>query len=98
MVDQLQKSLPPFSAKGLDFKKIDGIISESAKIDAAANLEYFVGMFLKNHGDAARSQAYLIRAAQSPHVYKLNHVLACQVLRQMKVAVPPTPENNKSKQ
>jgi tetratricopeptide (TPR) repeat protein len=97
-VDQLQKSLPPGSVSDLDFKKIDGIISESAKVDSTANLEYFVGMFLKNRGDATRAQAYLIRAAQSPHIYKLNHVLACQTLRQMKVAVPTVPENDKPKQ
>jgi tetratricopeptide (TPR) repeat protein len=98
IVEQMQKSLPLGPAKDLDFKKIDGIISESAKLDAAANLEYFVGMFLKNRGDAARSQAYLIRAAQSPHIHKLNHVLACQVLRDMNVAVPPPRENEKPKQ
>jgi tetratricopeptide (TPR) repeat protein len=85
----LQKGLPPGSAKDLDFKKLDGLIADSSKVDVSATLEYFVGVFLKNRGDREKAKEYLIRAAQHPHHNHHNHVLACQVLREMKVEVPP---------
>jgi hypothetical protein len=48
-----------------------------------------VGMFLKNRGDLETAKKYLIPAAQSQNWEGVEHVLACQSLRDMKVKVPP---------
>jgi tetratricopeptide (TPR) repeat protein len=85
----LQKGLPPGSAKDLDFKKLDALIADSSKVDVSATIEYFVGVFLKNRGEREKAKEYLIRAAQCPHHNHHNHVLACQVLREMKIEIPP---------
>jgi hypothetical protein len=52
-------------------------------------LLYFVGAFLKNRGDLENAKKHLIRAAQSDDWENSNHVLACQLLREMKVEIPP---------
>jgi hypothetical protein len=46
------------------------------------------GVFLKNRGDLENAKKYLIRAAQSDDWENSNHVLACQLLREMKVKIP----------
>jgi tetratricopeptide (TPR) repeat protein len=58
-------------------------------------LPYFVGVFLKNRGDLENAEKYLIRAAKSDDWNNGNHVMACQLLREMKVKVPPTEEKPK---
>ncbi len=55
----------------------------------ASVLLYFVGTFLKNRGELENAKKYLILAAQSDDWDNPNHVLACQLLREMKVEVPP---------
>jgi hypothetical protein len=90
IVELLRKAIPPGTVNDLDLKKIDGIIADASKVDATANLAYFVGIFLKNRGDKAKSTEYLIRSAQSVYDDNFNHILACQMLRELKVPVPPT--------
>ncbi|HEV8066124.1 MAG TPA: tetratricopeptide repeat protein [Planctomycetaceae bacterium] len=58
-------------------------------------LLYLVGVFLKNRGDLENAKKYLIRAAQSDDWGNSNHVLACQLLREMKVQVPPREASTK---
>jgi tetratricopeptide (TPR) repeat protein len=89
LVEQLQKGLPPGSVKDLEFTKIEAVIFKSPDTEAPTNLEYFVGMFLKNRGDKEKSREYLIRAAQSDLTVKYNHVFARQTLRDLKIPLPP---------
>ncbi|HET6325344.1 MAG TPA: hypothetical protein VFG04_11765 [Planctomycetaceae bacterium] len=51
-------------------------------------LLYFAGVFLKNRGDLDDAKKYLILAAQSDDWENSNHVLACALLRELKVEVP----------
>lgn len=79
------------SLKGLDLKEVDAIITGSPYYESPTNLQYFVGMFLKNRGDAVNSREYLIRCAQSQLTNKYTHVLARQTLRDLKIPIPPPP-------
>ncbi len=58
-------------------------------------LQYLAAVFLKNRGDLENAKKYLIRAAQSDDWQNSNHVLACQLLREMKVQVPPKEPHTK---
>lgn len=98
LAEQMSAALRPAPVNRIDFKRVDLVISSAPKDEAPANLEYFVGMFLKNRGDKEKSREYLIRAAQSELYGKYNHVLACDVLRDLKVHVPRrAAENEKPK-
>jgi hypothetical protein len=46
---------------------------------------------LKNRGEGEQAKGYLIRATQSQDGNPYNRVLAWQVLRELKVQVPPPP-------
>jgi tetratricopeptide (TPR) repeat protein len=89
IVALVQRSLLPGAPKDLPFKELDTLIADSSKIDTPSNLEYFVGMFLKNRGELEKAKVHLIRATQSEDGNPYNRVLAWQVLREMKVEVPP---------
>jgi tetratricopeptide (TPR) repeat protein len=58
-------------------------------------LQYLAAVFLKTRGDLENAKKYLIRAAQSDDWQNSNHVLACQLLREMKVQVPPKEPHTK---
>jgi tetratricopeptide (TPR) repeat protein len=58
----------------------------------ASTLPYFVGRFLRNRGDVEGAKTYLIRCAQADDWNTINQVLACQLLREMKVEVPKESE------
>jgi len=88
LVELLRKANPPGSVKDLDFKKIDALIVKSPDVEVPTNLEYFVGMFLKNRGEKEKSREYLIRSAQSDVILKYNHVLARQTLRDLNIPLP----------
>ena len=47
------------------------------------NAEFFVGEFLKNHGDSARAKTYLQRALDSRHTLTWYHFLAKEALSRM---------------
>jgi tetratricopeptide (TPR) repeat protein len=89
LVLQLQKMLPPQNAGQLDSQAIDKILS-SRGIDRAV-LEYFIGVFLKNRGNLEGAKKYLTRCAQSKNWQLVEPALASQLLRELKVKVPPTP-------
>jgi hypothetical protein len=89
----VREILPPKSAKQLNIAEVDKILSGARATGlSTSTLPYFVGMFLKNRGDVEGAKAYLIRSAQSKDWQRVNHVLACQILREMKVKVPPAPD------
>jgi tetratricopeptide (TPR) repeat protein len=96
LAEQLRQMLPPKGAKSLDLAAVDKILAPRDPAPGAASasglnpsaLPYFVGIFLKNRGDLKTAQAYLIRCAQSDDWEQINHVLACKLLREMKVKVP----------
>jgi hypothetical protein len=86
----LREMLPPKSVKKLNIAEVDKILSGARSTGlSTSTLPYFVGVFLKNRGDVEGAKAYLIRSAQSKDWQRINHVLACQILREMKVKVPP---------
>jgi tetratricopeptide (TPR) repeat protein len=89
LAELMRKSLPPGSPKDFAFDEADAVVKGSPNDEAPANLEYFVGMFLKNRGDAEKSHEYLVRSAQSELYNKYTHILACQVLRDLKIPVAP---------
>jgi len=89
LAELMRSSLPPGSLKDFGFDKVEAVVNGSPNVVAPVNLEYFVGMFLKNRGEAEKSRVYLVRCAQSTLHNKFTHVLACQVLRDLKVPVPP---------
>ena len=63
LAELMRKSLPPGSLKDFSSDKIAAIVNGSPNDEAPVNLEYFVGMFLKNRGDTEKSREYLIRCA-----------------------------------
>jgi hypothetical protein len=92
-VVQLREMLPPKSAPRLDFVEVDKVLATAPSAGIyAATLPGFAGLFLKNRGDLEGAKKYLIRAAQSKAWLNVNRVLACQLLREMKVEVPPADE------
>jgi tetratricopeptide (TPR) repeat protein len=85
-----REMLPPKSARQLNFAEVDKILAAASKNGVStATFPCFVGVFLKTRGDVEGAKKYLIRAAQSKDWQKFNTALACQLLREMKVAVPP---------
>jgi len=88
LAELLQKALPPGSVKDLDFTKIEALIFKTPDVETPTNFEYFVALFLKNRGDKEKYREYLIRAAQSEHYTKYNHVFALQMLRDLKIPLP----------
>jgi len=100
LAEQLRQMLPPKGAKSLDLAAVDKILAPrdpapgapSASGPNPSALPYFVGVLLKNRGDLKTAQAYLIRCAQSDDWEQINHVLACKLLREMKVKVLPAPD------
>ena len=61
----LESVFDPEPAGGpLDFDKLDQVIA-SIPENGRSNAEFFVGWFLKNHGDPARARAYLQRTLES---------------------------------
>jgi tetratricopeptide (TPR) repeat protein len=92
---QFREALASNGDKPLDLAKVDEIQSKSHL--PASVLRYFVGVFLKNRGDLPNATKYLTRCAQSTDWNQVEHVLACQLLREMKVQVPPVEEGAKSK-
>jgi tetratricopeptide (TPR) repeat protein len=90
LVSQLRHALPPDKAKQLDFGEVDRILASSKGTLNQSVLPYFVAIFLKNRGDVETAKKYLVRCAQANDWQGVEHALACQLLRQMKVKVPPT--------
>jgi hypothetical protein len=91
LAELMRKLLPPGSLHDFGFDKVDAVVSASPKDEAPVNLQYFVGIFLKNRGDAKKSREYLVRCAQSPLYIKYTHVLALQLLRDLKIPIPTPP-------
>jgi tetratricopeptide (TPR) repeat protein len=89
LAELMRSSLPPGSLKDFGFDKVEAVVNGSPNVVAPVNLEYFVGMFLKNRGESEKSREYLVRCAQSTLYNKFTHILACQVLRDLKIPVPP---------
>ena len=52
----MKAALPPGSMKDFDFKELDLALDDSrtARLRCDTNLDYFVGIFLKNRGDTER--------------------------------------------
>lgn len=55
-----------------------------------------MGVFIKNRGDQEVAKKYLMRCERADDWQQINHVLACQLLRTMKVPVPPEDAPSKS--
>jgi hypothetical protein len=91
MAQLMRKMLPPGRAKDFDAQQADSVIKDAAELPNSidTNLEYFLGMFLKNRGEAEKSREYLVRCGQSKTYTKHNHVLACQILRDLKIPISP---------
>ncbi len=85
---QLQHALPPAKAKTLDLGEVDRILASSHGTDQSAP-PYFVAIFLKNRGDLETAKKYLIRCARTNDWQAVEQALACQLLRDLKVKVPP---------
>jgi hypothetical protein len=92
VAEQFRQVLQSKESKPLDLAAIDKIQAESNL--RASVLRYFVGVFLKNRGDLENAKRYLTRCAQSDDWGQIEHVLACQLLREMKVDVPPVAAPN----
>jgi hypothetical protein len=90
-----REALAAKGAKPLDLAKVDAIQSKSGLPGSV--LRYFVGVFLKNRGDLENAKKYLIRSAQSTDWNQFENMLACQLLREMKVQVPPPQQEAKDK-
>jgi|GEM_PF-2663452 len=86
---QMRHALPPEKAKQLDFGEVDRILASSKSTLNQSVLPYFVAIFLKDRGDLESAKKYLIRCAKANDWQGVEHALACQLLRQMKVKVPP---------
>jgi tetratricopeptide (TPR) repeat protein len=90
LAQQLGQMLPPKGAKQLNLPEVDKILAAASPgVHSPSVLPYFVGVFLKNRGDLKTAQIYLIRCAHSSDWQQINHVLAYQLLRKMKVTIPP---------
>jgi tetratricopeptide (TPR) repeat protein len=94
---EVYKRLAKLMSETVTTKKVPHVnLAEFDKLQAEAApvklyrsvLLYFVGVFLKNRGDLENARKYLIQAAQTDDWQNGNHVLACQLLRDMKVEVP----------
>jgi tetratricopeptide (TPR) repeat protein len=79
--------LPPDKAKTLNLSEVDKILAGSTYQGSV--LPYLVGAFLKNRGDLENAKKYLIRCAHADDWDGIEHTLACQLLREMKVEIPP---------
>jgi tetratricopeptide (TPR) repeat protein len=90
-----REALAAKGTKPLDLAKVDAILSKSGLPRSV--LRYFVGVFLKNRGDLENAKKYLIRSAQSTDWNQFENMLACQLLREMKVQVPPPQQEAKDK-
>ncbi|HEV8000365.1 MAG TPA: hypothetical protein VGP63_10825, partial [Planctomycetaceae bacterium] len=86
---QFQRALKPEHNQKLDLAAVDKIIAASSDVLQPSTLAYCVGVFLKNHGDLESAKKYFIRCAQANDWDGIEHSLACQMLREMKVALPP---------
>ncbi len=74
--------LNPGETKPLDAAAIDGaleVIPEAGR----GNAEFFVGWFLKNHGDAQNAKKYLERCSRSQHTLSWYRYLADAALKRM---------------
>jgi hypothetical protein len=80
--------LAPEGAR-LNVAAVDKILASSPSTIPASVLPYFVGVFLKNRGDIENAKKYFIRCAQATDWEGIEHTCACQLLREMKVEIPP---------
>ena len=90
LAELMQQGLPPGNMKDFDYAQIDSILRAASKTPrpGETNLSYFVGAFLKNRGANDQAQEYLLRCARARQYRKYNSVLACQILRDLKIPVP----------
>jgi len=88
LAEQLQPMLAPRNAR-LNVAGVDKILALPPSTIQASVLPYFVGVFLKNRGDTENAKKYLIRCAQATDWEGIEHTCACQLLREMKVEIPP---------
>jgi tetratricopeptide (TPR) repeat protein len=87
---QLREMLPPKNAKQLNEVELEKLVAVGKEYPESL-LCYGVGAFLKNRGDLDTAKKYLIRCAHAKDWQNVDHALACQLLREMKVHVPPAP-------
>jgi tetratricopeptide (TPR) repeat protein len=78
-----------------DLAAIQKLEPVAAKQYTPSILGYPVGVFLRNRGDLESAKKYLIGSAQSKDWETIDHALACQLLREMKVTVPPVQQDKK---
>lgn len=83
----LLKSLSSGGLKAEDFQRLEMAIKVAAEQELPPNAEYFLGAFLNNRSNTAKSREYLLRAARSEAHHKLNHVLARKMLRDLKIPI-----------
>jgi hypothetical protein len=86
--------LPPKKAQHLNQAQVDKLIAAPPPgTFYSSTLPYLVAVFLKNRGDTEAAKMYFIRCAQGDDWQSDNHVLACQILRDMKVKIPPVEDH-----
>jgi hypothetical protein len=92
LAELMQQGLPPGNMKDFDYAQVDSILRAASKTPrpGESNLSYFVGAYLRNRTANDQAQEYLLRCAQARQYRKYNSVLACQILRDLKIPVPLT--------
>ncbi len=70
---------PEGRGRPLDIAAVEKVVA-SIPDDGRSNAEFFVGWFLKNHGDPTGSKKYLQRAADSPQIFNWYYFLAKDAL------------------
>ncbi|HET6328875.1 MAG TPA: hypothetical protein VFG04_29595 [Planctomycetaceae bacterium] len=88
LAGRFQSALPPKNGK-LEPADLEKIIADSRGTFKPATIPFYLGLFFKNRGDLENAKKYLLRSAEGNDWDAVNHVLACQLLRELKVKVPP---------
>jgi uncharacterized protein HemY len=74
--------LNPGGSKPLDVAAVDGA-NEAMPEAGRGNVDFFVGWFLKNHGDPQNAKKYLARCSGSQHALSWYRYLAHAALKRM---------------
>lgn len=88
IAELMQRAVASGGAKDFNVEEADRLIHDAAKVTSPPVLQYFVGVFLKNRGDAERASTFLVRSAQSAEYQRFNCVLACQLVRELRLSTP----------
>ncbi|HET6325345.1 MAG TPA: hypothetical protein VFG04_11770 [Planctomycetaceae bacterium] len=85
---QFRQAVAANAPQKVDLAEVDKILAAAEEAHLSPALSLYVGLFFKNRGEAESAKKYLIRCAQSNDWDGVEHTLACQLLREMKVILP----------